>query len=570
MKTKRMITAVLSAAMVLSAVPVMAETDAVDTVVYSYTDENGTQVDITQAELDAGFWNTETLGDVAPDIYEDFPAKISSYANEFTDLTIYVDYLKSLDGENSATLEVTNIFTDEVVYTDDLTDGGAMLNNAVMNTHYKFTISETIDGEETEYNKAVMTSLKEAEMPEYVTADSTESETIVLVGNIEDLRASLKTDENGDQYYDTDMPRYTQVKACDFNDYVAELDHSNIYRVYTSDGSGYSGFIMDNSGTIWNPSITVVTWDEYCNPAPSVTADDVDVSASAILSASSSITFWGYRDACFKHTDGSTPASQIVVGAYVLPERENGDGGTEDSNIIFSAESNRSDLTWQIWYSTPSTSNNGIYSGYGTPQRLKSARTSDSGTINFSFLRSAYPNANLNAGTKLYFVVNFPSNTSAKIYMSCRSADWNIDSDDANKTGSDISFNFMRNAYESSLSQATLTETLYTIKNPDDVDAFYVNDEGETRSYKLYVENRYEGSDVYIKDVELVRVRKTGDWVYTDLIDVVEPATVTSGSSKKGLSFSTSSSKHYGVYVYSARRNMKATNDPYYISFDYE
>lgn len=564
---KKLISASLSAMLALSALPVMA--DATDDTVYSYTDENGQLVEITQADLDEGHWNKEALGNSSPEVYTDFPAKISSYVDEFTNLSVYVDYLKTLTGADSALLEVSNIFTNEIVYSDDLTDGYAEFDNTDINTDYKFTITETINGETNVYYKAVVTSWNVVDMPEEIINGTTESESIILVGDIEDLRASTKIDENGMEYCDTSMPRYTQVKACDFKDYILQLDHSNTYRVYTGEGgNANSGFIIDASGEVKNPGITVTTLEGYNAPSVLSTAS---VTASNILQATNKINLFGYRDACFKQNDGSTEASKLMVATYTIPEEYSGD----NDSFIFTMTSNRS-VTWQIWVSTLTdenyynnyNNNTHIYSSYNNPKRLKAAANSGSGEFSFTFLRNTYKNnmnqKSLREGDKLYFVAYFPDNVGGMAYMTCRSKDYALDTDET------VSFDLMSEAYESADSLSSLAETNCTLKNTDDVDVFYVNDERATRQYKLQVTNkRHNNRTSHIKDVQLVRVRKTAGYVYTELSDVVTVPQVTDSSSQtKGFSFSTSSSYHYGVYIYTAYRGY-FTNDPYTISYTY-
>ena len=100
MKKTRLMSAFLATAVlsgVIGSVPVIAEEDMV---VYTYQNEQGETVNVTQSEIDAGHWNVDALGDTLPMVYEDFPVDVNSVVNDFAELKLRLQYLKNLDKED--------------------------------------------------------------------------------------------------------------------------------------------------------------------------------------------------------------------------------------------------------------------------------------------------------------------------------------------------------------------------------------------------------------------------------------------------------------------------------------
>lgn len=273
MKLRKIITMSLAAVMAVSAmsISVLANDDSSE-IIYTYIDENNNEVNLTQADYDAAHWDKDTLNGLAPFIYDDFPMLIEDFVNDYSDLRLDLTYLKNLDDADSVSFAMTDLSNDAVVYTNSIDKNSFSISDIEMNKTYKLTISETFDGVTKEYYKVVMTSVEEAKMPDYVKNPTATDETIILVGDVDNLRASIFINEDGEAEINTDMPRYTQVEACDLTEYIANLPSDKLYRVYTRDSANnrYFGFISTKGDIdgIFMPSITIHTWENFNSPAP--------------------------------------------------------------------------------------------------------------------------------------------------------------------------------------------------------------------------------------------------------------------------------------------------------------
>lgn len=225
---KKLIAMGLTAIMAATSMSVLA-VDNNNEAVYTYT-QDGQEVNITQADLDAGHWDKDALGDLLPFVYEDFPMLVDDFVDDYSDLTLNMNYLKKLDSADNVTLKITDLYNDSIVYEKVLDKHSVSLSNVEMNKAYKLILSETFDGITKEYYKAVTTSVEQAQMPSYVKNSDTTDETIVLVGDLDNLRASTSINDEGEIEIDTDMPRYEKVKACDLAEYISNLP-SNKCRV---------------------------------------------------------------------------------------------------------------------------------------------------------------------------------------------------------------------------------------------------------------------------------------------------------------------------------------------------
>lgn len=113
MKRIRMISCVLVTALITSTVsmfPVIAETDEI---VYTYTNEEGEIVNITQSELDQEHWNTVALGDTAPVVYKKFPASMNPYVDDLSNLSLEIRYMKNINENDNCTISIKDVYSDK-------------------------------------------------------------------------------------------------------------------------------------------------------------------------------------------------------------------------------------------------------------------------------------------------------------------------------------------------------------------------------------------------------------------------------------------------------------------------
>lgn len=265
---------------------------AEDNAVYTLIGEDGNEIVYTQADLDAGHWNVDALGSESPYVYTAFPMNVDKFVNDYGELQLELRYLKTIGDSDSATVTLTDMDTEEDVFTTQNLGGMIYTNALKMDTDYILTLSETFDGETTEYTQVVSPYYAEAEMPEYVTSAVYDSDCTILVGNVEDLRNS---DEIMAQDENADPKRFEKVSAKDFNAYRMNLPANAVYKIYTIDeqANRYTGFIStyENSGTplVYMPEIKVCSLDRYYEPqthatTPTITASGVKNAAKTDIS----------------------------------------------------------------------------------------------------------------------------------------------------------------------------------------------------------------------------------------------------------------------------------------------
>ena len=161
--------------------------DSDNEIVYSYADENNNIINITQSDLDAEHWNKEALGDTAPAIYENFSMNMTGYSNDVAELYLDFEYMKNLKDMDSVHLGITKLSDDSLIYDEDLQQESFYSPQIFAGESYKVTLTETVDGNSKSYSKGVTANESEIDMPEYVTNPDTDDESIIMVGDIEDI-----------------------------------------------------------------------------------------------------------------------------------------------------------------------------------------------------------------------------------------------------------------------------------------------------------------------------------------------------------------------------------------------
>ena len=325
MKKTRLMSAFLATAVlsgVIGSVPVIAEED---TVLYTYQNEQGETVNITQSEIDAGHWNVDALGDRAPVVYKDFPVIMNPSVDDFANLAIEFQYLKDTTAEETATVTFTDMYTGEISESLDLTNGTAYTENLPMDGYYRVTVTEQFSGETAkEYARYISTAYETAEMPEYVTNPTADDTDYISIVDTAKIALATTTDENGRMVFDADVAAYTNVPANEWIEYCKTLEEDKLYLV--SAGFGVKekrGFIStydwgEDLG-IFNPGYTL--YDEDISQKPMTTAFDPNTIGENYLLYSQEYYYYG--DALFNA--GTNNYAVLNYTMHDVPSEEEND-----------------------------------------------------------------------------------------------------------------------------------------------------------------------------------------------------------------------------------------------------
>ena len=462
MKTTKVMSALLASVMAAGSSGIMPlATAAEDTVLYDYIDENNNVVGITQSELNEGNWNAEALGDVAPNVYEDFPADIDTFVNDYSELQLAIRYMKNIDQHHQASIEISDMSNDATIFESELTESIVYSDVLDIDKTYKLTLEITDQNETSEYYKIVKTYNDTAEMPDYVI--NSQSGGDIMIADVDDLKASTVINDDGEIEIDGTMPRYTSVASENFSTYCSALDQDTIYRIYTRDEDSklYEGFISVSQGgySIYTPSIELISWDTFNTPSTYALPSSNYVTASRVKSANK-IEMATYRD--YSYSFKSTGTSYFRVFSYELND------DSVDYGIELRAKSGEA-LGVQIWKASSLTA---------TPVHCYTS-TGRNGRITLDFV--PYEAYGADIGDYLFFVVYLADASNGQGYISAQPIDY---SDDV--TGM---------AYEAYADGGSLSlpTTTYTLTDDRDADVFYVSYTGSSqKTYRALINNKVE------------------------------------------------------------------------------
>lgn len=538
---KKMVTMGLTAAMAVSAMSIGAFADENDAV-YTLIGEDGNEIVYTQADLDAGHWNVDALGKESPYVYEEFPMNVGKFVNDYGELQLELRYMKTVDEGDSAAVTLTEMDTEEDVFTTQNLDGVIYTDALKMNTDYLLTLSETFDGETTEYMQVVSTYYAEAEMPEYVTSAVYDSDCTILVGDVEDLRNSEKVDENGDTYIDSDMKRYDKVSATDFNAYRMNLPANAVYKIFTRDENDnrYTGFIStyENSGTplIYMPDINVYSWETYNTPQ-TYSDPGLTITASMVKNAEKTDMSM-FRDHTVLVRNSYSPYD---VYSFDMP------GNADVDNTKFS---------WQMHFDNYATVETwALYENSTTP--VKYATYTKVKDKNLEMYMSAFGNNPRNIVTG-YIVIYFP-NISVGRGTIC------IQPDDGAYYPSDDVTGSSYEAYHDTSSLTSMPLTEHTLYDGRDVDCFFINYKSSTtQKYGARLNNictkACSGTRSHTSKVmEIAHYINQTAYFYTTAVpdDII---TALPGT-QPYITFSVSLDQQKFIYVYNSDSNVTYSNE---------
>lgn len=460
MKLKKFITLGLAAVMATSAIGINAiAADSDNEIVYSYADENNNIINITQSVLDAEHWNKEALGDTAPAIYENFPMNMTGYSNDVAELYLDFEYMKNLKDMDSVHLEITKLSDDSLIYNEDLQQESFYSPQIFAGESYKVTLTETVDGNSKSYSKGVIANESEIDMPEYVTNPDTDDESIIMVGDIEDLKSG-KISTGNSISVDTNVAQYAHIKANEFKEYYSNLPSNKVYRIYTiSNGDVYSGYMStEDDIKFYDLTIDSCDWDSFYSPTllsiPSYTTTDIKNNAVDAR----------YTEYCYKLSETSNN-SKCKIFKVAMPDSFLNEKNPPVFRVVVKGQSK---VTAKIWYSADNGTLNSVVS-----------RTSNNNTNTISYpLESLY-----NAKKSIYFYVMVYLTDEVSGYVS-------VSFEDVSGYGDDVTGSAYE-AYNGASSYTSMPNTEFTMTDSWDVDTFYIDYPGTKNcTYKIELRNR--------------------------------------------------------------------------------
>ena len=460
MKLKKFITLGLAAVMATSAIGINAiAADSDNEIVYSYADENNNIINITQSDLDAEHWNKEALGDTAPAIYENFPMNMTGYSNDVAELYLDFEYMQNLKDMDSVHLEITKLSDDSLIYNEDLQQESFYSPQIFAGESYKVTLTETVDGNSKSYSKGVTANESEIDMPEYVTNPDTDDESIIMVGDIEDLKSG-KISTGNSISVDTNVAQYAHIKANEFKEYYSNLPSNKVYRIYTiSNGDVYSGYMStEDDIKFYDLTIDSCDWDSFYSPTllsiPSYTTTDIKNNAVDAR----------YTEYCYKLSETSNN-SKCKIFKVAMPDSFLNEKNPPVFRVVVKGQSK---VTAKIWYSADNGTLNSVVS-----------RTSNNNTNTISYpLESLY-----NAKKSIYFYVMVYLTDEVSGYVS-------VSFEDVSGYGDDVTGSAYE-AYNGASSYTSMPNTEFTMTDSWDVDTFYIDYPGTKNcTYKIELRNR--------------------------------------------------------------------------------
>lgn len=460
MKLKKFITLGLAAVMATSAIGINAiAADSDNEIVYSYADENNNIINITQSDLDAEHWNKEALGDTAPAIYENFPMNMTGYSNDVAELYLDFEYMKNLKDMDSVHLEITKLSDDSLIYNEDLQQESFYSPQIFAGESYKVTLTETVDGNSKSYSKGVTANESEIDMPEYVTNPDTDDESIIMVGDIEDLKSG-KISTGNSISVDTNVAQYAHIKANEFKEYYSNLPSNKVYRIYTiSNGDVYSGYMStEDDIKFYDLTIDSCDWDSFYSPTllsiPSYTTTDIKNNAVDAR----------YTEYCYKLSETSNN-SKCKIFKVAMPDSFLNEKNPPVFRVVVKGQSK---VTAKIWYSADNGTLNSVVS-----------RTSNNNTNTISYpLESLY-----NAKKSIYFYVMVYLTDEVSGYVS-------VSFEDVSGYGDDVTGSAYE-AYNGASGYTSMPNTEFTMTDSWDVDTFYIDYPGTKNcTYKIELRNR--------------------------------------------------------------------------------
>ena len=264
MKVNRILSGLICTAIISSsfAVPVFAAEDinnTQDEVVYQIDDVNNNSViTYTQGDIEEGSWNTDALGEDSPYMYGDFPVRITSDVDYYSNMNLEFDYLKRIADFDSVKVDITDYYTQDSIYSNTLADDyKVVLTDVELDKFFNVKVTESKDGTDTEYVRIVRTYAKTADMPNNVSVEPVEEFDGVAAVELHIIELNEEDEEiivnDGNEYEYLHTRNSYTIMPEEFPDFYNSLPEDKLYKIfaYTNDAVvtyDYKGFISTFEG----------------------------------------------------------------------------------------------------------------------------------------------------------------------------------------------------------------------------------------------------------------------------------------------------------------------------------
>lgn len=238
-KFRKLTALVISSAMLFGSFPrAFAEGE----VVYTYQNDEQTTVNVTEADIVSGNWNSDYMSQLPIEAYENFPMMLEKNVHGKAQLKIYATYLKNVrDGEH-VNFEMTDRDTGDVFYSQKITaeKNVIVIDNIPPESVFNLVINSEYGGEQEEYRAVIRTYYGQAVMPEYISLyEDTDDTTQVRIKDMT-LGNVYTEDENGEAVLERNV---TFVTASELKNFYNGIEDDHLYDVQVNDGDLYRGYM---------------------------------------------------------------------------------------------------------------------------------------------------------------------------------------------------------------------------------------------------------------------------------------------------------------------------------------
>lgn len=439
--------------------PVMAEDDPI---VYTYTNEAGETVNITQSELDAEHWDKDLLGENAPTVYHEFPMSIDKFVNDIGEITLDLVYMKKLNNFSSVSLSIEDLNTGSLIYSEFINTNSFYSPKLGVGT-YVLTVTEALNEKSVDYKRVVNINKTAADIPDNIISNS--SDQTILIASVDDISQIMNIDDEGEILIDNRVNPYTKVLASELEEYCKHLMSGETYRIYILDNNEqYTGFIDGDNDIIYDYNIIVSDYEALNTPAGLSTPSSI--SFSEVQNRASDI---GFEEYTFKISDGSTNTSKYRSFMIELTDYPIANINNYSSFYIKNTIRGDVSLGVYLWL---------VVDGTTYPISLTAETGSTTRNISIDLKSNRY-GINADSDVQLYGAIYFPNATLGYGSVYSRLTTDFVD---------DVTGSFYE-ALQDTTTPSELTEFReYNINSGIDVDVFYLKSVADC--YKVSIRNR--------------------------------------------------------------------------------
>lgn len=367
------------------------------------------------------------------------------------------------------------MYTNQTVYSGDISNGIVYTDNLNMNNYYRITITEQFDGGESkDYVRYITTEYEMADMPEYVLNPSSGDTEYISIVDTDKYQLATQIDEDGRKIFDADIAAFTNVPANEWQEYCNSLENDKIYKVETGNGKDTKiGFIStydwgENLG-IYIPDYTLYSEDISNIPMTLADFNPSSISESIVTMSQEVYT---YGDTLF-----SAGTNNYKVLRYIITSEDEKD---DEFEIYINASMG---FNLQMWYKKESSS---------TVTRIYSDSSSRNGNKHFETVYT-FNNYKLQENDTVYFVIYNPTykGINGSICMQNLSYADDVTGSAYEQYSNNNSINYA--TYTPGYDEDEIKQDYgytYYMNNLMDVDSFYINNtSGNENSYSIVFDN---------------------------------------------------------------------------------